>query len=113
MDGMKLPLAIILAVATQAIGLVWYVSKIDSKVETMYIEFQENNKTEVIENQVRMRLDMASVMTDLTDLKKEVKKMQNKDQTIIKQNNKIERQHKQLFDLIDKNKDQKQQSSYD
>jgi Sec-independent protein translocase protein TatA len=62
-----------------------------------------------------MRLDMASVMTDLGELKKEVKKMQNKDQTIIKQNNKIERQHKQLFELIDNNKsqEQKQEYSYD
>ena len=31
MNGMKIPLAIIFAVAVQAIGLVWYVSKIDSK----------------------------------------------------------------------------------
>ena len=40
MEGMKMPLAIILAVAVQAIGLVWYVSKIDSKVEVMYTEYQ-------------------------------------------------------------------------
>jgi hypothetical protein len=38
--------------------------------------------------------------------------MQNKDQTIIKQNNKIERQHKQLFELIDSNKGQEQKQTY-
>ena len=113
MDGLKISFAVVAFVIIQGVAVIWYVSKLDSKVEQMYSEFTENNKTEVIENQVRMRLDMASVMTDLGELKKEVKKMQNKDQTIIKQNNKIERQHKQLFDLIDKNKDQKQQSSYD
>jgi predicted nuclease with TOPRIM domain len=108
MNG-KISIAVILAVAIQAIGLVWYVSKIDSKVETMYSEFQANNKTEVIENQVRMKLDLENVINDLKSLKGDVKKMQNKDQTIIKQNNKIERQHEKLFDLIDSNKNKKQQ----
>ena len=115
MNGMKISFAVVAFVIIQGVAVIWYVSKLDSKVEQMYTEFQQNNKTEVIENQVKMRLDMASVITDLADLKKEVKKMQNKDQTIIKQNNKIERQHKQLFDLIDKSKgqEQKEQYSYD
>jgi len=113
MDGLKISFAVIAFVIIQGVAVIWYVSKLDSKVEQMYSEFTENNKTEVIENQVRMKLDMASVITDLGELKKELKKMQNKDQTIIKQNNKIERQHKQLFDLIDTNKDQEQKYSYD
>jgi len=113
MDGHKISFAVIAFVIIQGVAVIWYVSKLDSKVEQMYSEFTENNKTEVIENQVRMKLDMASVITDLAELKKELKKMQNKDQTIIKQNNKIERQHKQLFDLIDTNKDQEQKYSYD
>ena len=112
MDGHKISFAVIAFVIIQGVAVIWYVSKLDSKVEQMYTEFTENNKTEVIENQVKMRLDMASVMTDLGELKKEVKKMQNKDQTIIKQNNKIERQHKQLFELIDSNKGQEQKQTY-
>jgi hypothetical protein len=113
MDGLKISFAVVAFVIIQGVAVIWYVSKLDSKVEQMYSEFTENNKTEVIENQVRMKLDMASVITDLAELNKELKKMQNKDQTIIKQNNKIERQHKQLFDLIDNNKDQEQKYSYD
>jgi len=114
MDGLKISFAVVAFVIIQGVAVIWYVSKLDSKVEQMYTEFTENNKTEVIENQVRMKLDMASVMTNLAELKKELKKMQNKDQTIIKQNNKIERQHKQLFDLIDTGKGQEQkQYSYD
>jgi len=113
MDGLKISFAVVAFVIIQGVAVIWYVSKLDSKVEQMYSEFTENNKTEVIENQVRMKLDMASVMTDLGELKTQLKKMQNKDQTIIKQNNKIERQHKQLFDLIDTNKDQEQKYSYD
>ena len=113
MDGLKISFAVVAFVIIQGVAVIWYVSKLDSKVEQMYTEFTENNKTEVIENQVKMKLDMASVITDLAELNKELKKMQNKDQTIIKQNNKIERQHKQLFDLIDNNKDQEQKYSYD
>ena len=113
MDGLKISFAVVAFVIIQGVAVIWYVSKLDSKVEQMYTEFTENNKTEVIENQVKMKLDMANVITDLAELKKELKKMQNKDQTIIKQNNKIERQHKQLFDLIDNNKDQEQKYSYD
>ena len=113
MDGLKISFAVVAFVIIQGVAVIWYVSKLDSKVEQMYTEFTENNKTEVIENQVKMKLDMANVITDLAELNKELKKMQNKDQTIIKQNNKIERQHKQLFDLIDNNKDQEQKYSYD
>ena len=113
MDGLKISFAVVAFVIIQGVAVIWYVSKLDSKVEQMYSEFTENNKTEVIENQVRMKMDLASVIADLGELKKELKKMQNKDQTIIKQNNKIERQHKQLFDLIDNNKDQEQKYSYD
>ena len=115
MDGLKISFAVVAFVIIQGVAVIWYVSKLDSKVEQMYTEFTENNKTEVIENQVKMKLDMAKVITDLAELKKELKKMQNKDQTIIKQNNKIERQHKQLFELIDSNKgqEQKQEYSYD
>jgi len=113
MDGLKISFAVVAFVIIQGVAVIWYVSKLDSKVEQMYSEFTENNKTEVIENQVRMKMDLASVIADLGELKKELKKMQNKDQTIIKQNNKIERQHKQLFDLIDTNKDQEQKYSYD
>ena len=112
MDGHKISFAVIAFVLIQGVAVIWYVSKLDSKVEQMYTEFTDNNKTEVIENQVRMKMDLASVISDLAELKKELKKMQNKDQTIIKQNNKIERQHKQLFDFLDNNKNKEQTKDY-
>jgi len=112
MDGHKISFAVIAFVLIQGVAVIWYVSKLDSKVEQMYTEFTDNNKTEVIENQVRMKMDLASVISDLAELKTELKKMQNKDQTIIKQNNKIERQHKQLFDFLDNNKNKEQTKDY-
>jgi hypothetical protein len=103
MNGMKIPLALIFAMSLQAIALVWYVSKIDSKVETLYSQFQEENKKSVIENQVKMKLDLENVIVLVNEMNEDLKKLQNKDQVIIKQNKKIEKQHKKLFDLIEGN----------
>ena len=100
---MKIPLALVFAMSLQAIALVWYVSKIDSKVETLYSQFEEENQTEVIENQVRMKLDLENVIVLVNQMNKDLKKLKNKDQVIIKQNKKIEKQHKKLFDLIEGN----------
>tara|TARA_R100000656_G_scaffold94890_1_gene68853 strand:+ start:353 stop:694 length:342 start_codon:yes stop_codon:yes gene_type:complete len=101
MNGMKIPLALMFAVALQAIALVWYVSKIDSKVETLYANFKEENQKEVIENQVKMKLDLENVIALVNNMNSDLKKLKNKDQAIIKQNKKIEKQHKKLFELIE------------
>jgi peptidoglycan hydrolase CwlO-like protein len=70
MNG-KLNVAVILAVAIQAIGLVWYVSKIDSKVEVMYTKFQEANQETVIEAQVLMKLNLESLVEEVKELNKD------------------------------------------
>jgi len=103
MNGMKLPLALVFAMSLQAIALVWYVSKIDSKVETLYSQFQEENKTAVIENQVKMKLDLENVIVLVNEMNEDLKKLKNKDQAIIKQNKKIEKQHKKIFKLFEEN----------
>jgi len=110
MNGLKIPLAIILAVAIQAIGLVWYVSKIDSKVETLYSEYQETNQEAVIENQVRMRIDLQNVVdglvvtsTQIEQLTQMVEKVRKSNNQLVNQNNKIKNTitnlKKQITDL--------------
>ena len=96
MNGMKIPLAIILAVSIQAIGLVWYVSKIDSKVETLYSEYQKTNQEAVIENQVRMRISLNNVVdglvttsTQIEQLTQMVEKLRKSNATLVKQNKNI------------------------
>ena len=96
MNGMKIPLAIILAVSIQAIGLVWYVSKIDSKVETLYSEYQNINQKSVLENQIRMRIDLANVIdglivtsTQIEQLTQMVEKVRKSNATLVKQNKNI------------------------
>ena len=93
---MKIPLAIILAVSLQAIGLVWYVSKIDSKVETLYSEYQKTNQESVLENQIRMRLDLSHVIdglvvtsTQIEQLTQMVEKVRKSNATLVKQNKNI------------------------
>ena len=103
MNGMKIPMALIFAVVLQAIGLVWYVSKIDSKVDILYTTFEEENQKEVIENQVKMKLDLQNIITEVDELKKVVKKLRNKDADIQKTNKKIIKQHDKLFELIEGN----------
>ena len=43
MNGMKFNAALIFAVILQAVGLVWYVSKIDSKVNILYEKYAEDS----------------------------------------------------------------------
>ena len=97
MNGMKFNAALIFAVLLQAIGLVWYVSKIDSKVNILYEKYAEDNKIEVVENQVRMKLDIENLLKDVNEIKEELKKANNKDKKIMKQ-------HNQIFKLLKKKK---------
>ena len=103
MNGMKIPMALSFAVVLQAIGLVWYVSKIDSKVEILYTTFEEDNQRDVIENQVKMKLDLENIIADVKELRQVVKKLKNKDADIQKTNKKIIKQHDRLFELIEGN----------
>ena len=61
MNGMKVPAAIVLAIALQAGAMLWYVSGIDHRVSTMYVEYQKSNQKAVIENQVRMEMNLQQV----------------------------------------------------
>jgi len=103
MNGMKIPMALIFAVILQAVGLVWYVSKIDSKVEILYSTFEEENQKDVIENQVKMKLDLENIIAEVKELRQVVKKLKNKDADIQKTNKKIIKQHDRLFELIEGN----------
>ena len=101
MKDLKINAALIFAVILQAIGLVWYISKIDSKVDILYSTFEEENQKEVIENQVKMKIDLENLIADVAQLNKDMKKMNQKDKEIVKQNRSIEKQHKDLFKFLE------------
>ena len=101
MNGLKISFAVVAFVLVQAIGVIWYVSKLDSRVDQMYKSIEEQNKKEVIENQVKMKLDLENLIADVNQLTKDMKKMQSKDKEIVKQNRSIEKQHKDLFKFLE------------
>ena len=84
MNGLKISFAVVAFVLVQGIGVIWYVSKLDSRVDQMYKSFEEENKKEVIENQVKMKLDLENLIADVKGLKKELKRMQSKEKEIVK-----------------------------
>ena len=101
MNGLKISFAVVAFVLVQGIGVIWYVSKLDSRVDQMYKSFEEQNKKEVIENQVKMKIDLENLIADVAQLTKDMKKMQSKDKEIVKQNRAIEKQHKDLFKFLE------------
>ena len=96
MNGMKFNAALIFAILLQAVALVWYISKIDSRVNILYDKFEKENETSVVENQVKMKLDLANLIEDVKVIKKELKKSKNKDKEIMSQ-------HKQIFEMLQDN----------
>ena len=112
MNGFKVSFAIVAFVLVQGVAVIWYVSKLDSKVQQLYTQFQEENKKEVIENQVKMKLDLENIIADVGELKKVIKKLKNKDADIQKTNKKIIKQHDKLFDLIEGNSSTNRSYSY-
>ena len=112
MNGLKISFAVVAFVLVQGIGVIWYVSKLDSKVDQMYKSFQESNKKDVIENQVKMKLDLENIIADVGELKKVIKKLKNKDADIQKTNKKIIRQHDRLFELIEGSNNSNSNSNY-
>ena len=110
MNGLKISFAVIAFVLVQGIGVIWYVSKLDSKVDEMYKKFEEENKKDVIENQVRMKLYLENLIADVKQLSKDMKQMNKKDKEIVKQNRSIEKQHKDLFEMLKGSNDMIQQN---
>ena len=112
MNGTKFNLSIIFAIVLQGVALTWFLANQNSKIDTLYKEFEQQNKKEVIENQVKMKLDLENIIADVGELKKVIKKLRNKDADIQKVNKKIIKQHDKLFDLIEGNSSTNRSYSY-
>ena len=110
MNGLKISFAVVAFVLVQGIGVIWYVSKLDSRVDQMYKSFEEENKKEVIENQVKMKIDLENLIADVNELQKEMRQMHKKDKLIVRQNKSIENQHQDLFLMLQGSNDMIQQN---
>jgi len=98
-------IATLLAVSVQFFAVVWYISKMDSKINILYDKFEKENEASVVENQVKMKLDLANLMEDMKAIKKELKKSRNKDKEIMEQ-------HDQIFELLQNNSNVPNNYSY-
>ena len=103
MGGLKLSFAIVAFVLVQGVAVIWYVSKLDSRVDQMYKSFEEENKKSVIENQVKMKIDLENLMQDVKQIKKDLRQGNKKDKEIMDQ-------HRQLFDMLNSSTDMMQQN---
>ena len=103
MNGIKFNASVILALVLQFVALTWFLSQQNSKIESMWADVQELTDKMAIEENVKMKMD-------IEQLKKDISKMQKKDKT-------IERQHKEIFQLLLEGNNQNQQNqkgfSYD
>ena len=89
MNGLKISFAVVAFVLIQGVAVIWYVSKLDSRVDQMYKSFEEENKKEVIENQVKMKLDLESVISSVNEIKKDVKKLRDHVSNLNKKTNRL------------------------
>ena len=105
MKDMRFNYALAFAVLLQAVGLIWYVSKMDSKINILYDKFEKENQVSVIENQVKMKLDLEYVMTELKKIKKDLKNSNKTDKKIMKQ-------HDQIFEMLENNSNTPSNYSY-
>jgi len=87
-------IATLLAVSIQFFGVVWYISKLDSKVNILYDKFEKEQSQDVIENQVKMKLDLANLIKEVKQIKKQLREENNKNKEIMKQ-------HENLFELLE------------
>jgi zona occludens toxin (predicted ATPase) len=100
--------------------MLWYVSGIDHRVNTMYIEYQKSNQKAVIENQVRMEMDLQQVVKAVVGMGQQV--MMNKEaigilieqnSVLIKQNKAIKKQLNTLKKQLNQNKNKKKKKKQD
>ena len=103
MNGLKISFAVVAFVLVQGIVVIWYVSKLDSRVDQMYKSFEEENKKDVIENQVKMKIDLENLMQDVKQIKKDLRQGNKKDKEIMDQ-------HRQLLDMLNTSTDMMQQN---
>ena len=96
MNGMKVPAAIVLAIALQAGAMLWYVSGIDHRVTTMYTEYQKSNQKAVIENQVRMELEVQEVIKAVVGVGQQVTINSAALQILINETSELVKQNKAL-----------------
>ena len=89
----KINYGIITGLAVQLIVFIWFFSAQNHKIEILYDKFEKENEASVVENQVKMKLDLANLIEEVKKIKKDLKSANKTDK-------KIMNQHKLIFELL-------------
>tara|TARA_Y100001963_G_scaffold148497_1_gene226478 strand:+ start:249 stop:569 length:321 start_codon:yes stop_codon:yes gene_type:complete len=106
MNGMKISFAVVAFVLVQGVAVIWYISKMDSKINILYDKFEKENEADVVENQVKMKLDLANLMEDVKQIKKDIRQANKKDREIMEQ-------HEDIYRLLQESTEVPSGYSYD
>ena len=106
MNGMKISFAVVAFVLVQGVAVIWYISKMDSKINILYDKFEKENEQDVVENQVKMKLDLANLMEDVKQIKKDLRQANKKDREIMEQ-------HEDIYKLLQDSREVPSGYSYD
>ena len=103
---MKISFAVVAFVLVQGVAVIWYISKMDSKINILYDKFEKENEADVVENQVKMKLDLANLMEDVKQIKKDIRQANKKDREIMEQ-------HEDIYKLLQDSREVPSVYSYD
>ena len=78
----------------------------NNKVNILYEKYEVDSDAEVVENQVRMKLAIETLIEDVEAIQKELSKARSKDKKIMKQ-------HEEIFELLQNNTSGSSSYSYD
>ena len=106
MENFKVSFAVVAFVLIQGVAVIWYVSKLDSRVNILYDKFEKENEADVVENQVKMKLDLENLMEDVKQIKKDIRQANKKDREIMEQ-------HEDIYKLLQDSREVPSGYSYD
>jgi archaellum component FlaC len=88
----KFNIGVIFAIAIQFGTFVWFLSSQNSKIETLYKFYEAESQKDVIENQIRMKLDLENMVISVNEVTKELTKIKKQMERFTKKTNQISNQ---------------------
>ena len=87
--NIKISFAIISFVIIQGIALVWYVAKLDSKVNEVHAFVEQESNKDVVKKQAKIEFDIERLIAEVNDLSDDMKTLKDKETVIMEQHSKI------------------------
>ena len=88
----KFNIGVIFGILIQFGIFVWFLSSQNSKIETLYKFYEAESQKDVIENQIRMKLDLENMVISVNEVTKELTKIKKQMERFTKKTNQISNQ---------------------